>query len=83
MLFGPRDMRLYPNGTLAAHVMGGASYGKEGVHAAEVIGVAGVEKFFRRLPARSGQWEQAASNCRWILRCRRRQSGCWLVACSS
>lgn len=46
LLFGPRDMRLYPNGALAAHVMGGASYGKEGVSAAEVIGVAGVEKYF-------------------------------------
>ncbi|MGB7242793.1 MAG: penicillin-binding protein 2 [Sulfitobacter sp.] len=46
LLFGPREMRLYPNGTLAAHVMGGASYGKEGVNAAEVIGVAGVEKYF-------------------------------------
>lgn len=46
LLFAPRDMRLYPNGTLAAHIMGGASYGKEGVHAAEVIGVAGVEKYF-------------------------------------
>ena len=46
LLFGPREMRLYPNGTLAAHVLGGASFGKEGVNAAEVIGVAGVEKFF-------------------------------------
>ncbi|WP_299370398.1 penicillin-binding protein 2 [uncultured Tateyamaria sp.] len=46
LLFGPRDMRLYPNGALAAHVMGGASFGKEGVSAAEVIGVAGVEKQF-------------------------------------
>jgi cell division protein FtsI (penicillin-binding protein 3) len=46
LLFGSRDMRLYPNGKLAAHVMGGASFGKEGVHAAEVIGVAGVEKYF-------------------------------------
>ncbi|MEM6373294.1 MAG: penicillin-binding protein 2 [Pseudomonadota bacterium] len=46
LLFGPRDMRLYPNGSLAAHVMGGASFGKEGVNAAEVIGVAGVEKYF-------------------------------------
>ena len=46
LLFAPRDMRLYPNGSLAAHIMGGASYGKEGVHAAEVIGVAGVEKDF-------------------------------------
>ena len=46
LLFGPREMRLYPNGSLAAHVMGGASFGKEGVSAAEVIGVAGVEKYF-------------------------------------
>ncbi len=46
LLFGPRDMRLYPNGKLAAHILGGASYGKEGVSAAEVIGVAGVEKEF-------------------------------------
>ncbi|WP_299140380.1 penicillin-binding protein 2 [uncultured Tateyamaria sp.] len=46
LLFGPRDMRLYPNGSLAAHVLGGASFGKEGVSAAEVIGVAGVEKQF-------------------------------------
>ncbi|WP_439149610.1 peptidoglycan D,D-transpeptidase FtsI family protein [Sulfitobacter sp.] len=46
LLFAPRDMRLYPNGALAAHVMGGSSFGREGVHGAEVIGVAGVEKFF-------------------------------------
>ncbi len=46
LLFGPREMRLYPNGHLAAHVLGGASFGREGVHAAEVIGVAGVEKFY-------------------------------------
>ena len=46
LLFGPREMRLYPNGSLAAHVLGGASFGREGVDAAEVIGVAGVEKHF-------------------------------------
>jgi len=46
LLFGPREMRLYPNGRLAAHVLGGASFGKEGVNSAEVIGVAGVEKQF-------------------------------------
>jgi len=46
LLFGPREMRLYPNGPVAAHVLGGASFGKEGVNAAEVIGVAGVEKQF-------------------------------------
>ena len=44
LLFGPREMRLYPNGRLAAHVLGGASFGKEGVSAAEVIGVAGIER---------------------------------------
>lgn len=55
--FGPREMRLYPNGHLAAHVLGGASFGREGVHAAEVVGVAGIEKTFdQRLrdPAQSG-----------------------------
>lgn len=46
LLFGPREMRLYPNGRLAAHVLGGAGFGREGVHAAEVIGVAGIEKHF-------------------------------------
>jgi cell division protein FtsI (penicillin-binding protein 3) len=44
LLFGPREVRLYPNGKLAAHVLGGASFGAEGVHSAEVIGTAGVEK---------------------------------------
>ncbi len=44
LYFGPREMRLYPNGRLAAHVLGGASFGAEGVHSAEVIGTAGVEK---------------------------------------
>ncbi|HMO08696.1 MAG TPA: penicillin-binding protein 2 [Paracoccaceae bacterium] len=43
LLFGPREMRLYPNGRLAAHVLGGAGFGAEGVNAAEVIGTAGVE----------------------------------------
>jgi cell division protein FtsI (penicillin-binding protein 3) len=44
LLFGPREMRLYPNGRLAAHVLGGAGFGDEGVSAAEVIGTAGIEK---------------------------------------
>lgn len=46
LLFGPREMRLYPNGKLAAHVLGGASFGKEGVNSAELKGVAGVEAQF-------------------------------------
>ena len=44
LLFGPREMRLYPNGRVAAHVLGGAGFGREGVSSAEVIGVAGIEK---------------------------------------
>ncbi|MDQ2093451.1 peptidoglycan D,D-transpeptidase FtsI family protein [Rhodalgimonas zhirmunskyi] len=58
LLFGPREMRLYPNGRLAAHVLGGASFGKEGVDAAEVIGVAGIEKVYDtylRDPAEGGK----------------------------
>ena len=43
LMLGPRDMRLYPNGTLAAHVLGGTAYGEQGVTAAEIQGVAGVE----------------------------------------
>ncbi len=46
LLFGPREMRLYPNGPVAAHVLGGARFGEEGVNAAEVVGVAGVELAF-------------------------------------
>jgi cell division protein FtsI (penicillin-binding protein 3) len=43
LMFGPREMRLYPNGRLAAHVLGGATFGEQGVRAAEILGVAGVE----------------------------------------
>jgi len=46
LLFGPREMRLYPNGAVAAHILGGAGYGEEGVHAAEIKGTAGVERQF-------------------------------------
>lgn len=58
LLFGPREMRLYPNGTLAAHILGGYSFGAEGVHSAEVIGTAGIEKAMDarlRDPARAGE----------------------------
>lgn len=57
LLFGPREMRLYPNGPIASHILGGASYGREGVASAEVIGVAGVERqfdAFLRDPANEG-----------------------------
>jgi cell division protein FtsI (penicillin-binding protein 3) len=60
LLFGPREMRLYPNGAVAAHVLGGAGFGQEAVNAAEVVGVAGVEAHFDdrlRDPARQGPLE--------------------------
>ncbi|MBW7921948.1 MAG: penicillin-binding protein 2 [Rubellimicrobium sp.] len=58
LLFGPREMRLYPNGPVAAHILGGYGYGREGVNSAEVIGTAGVERFFDtrlRDPAEGGE----------------------------
>ena len=58
LLFGPREMRLYPNGQLAAHILGGYGFGREGVYAAEIIGTAGVERAFDdflRDPARQGR----------------------------
>ena len=58
LLFGPREMRLYPNGAIAAHILGGAGYGREGVDSAEVVGTAGVERFFDarlRDPAAEGE----------------------------
>lgn len=58
LMFGPREMRIYPNGSVAAHILGGFSYGREGVSSAEVIGIAGVERFFDerlRDPANEGE----------------------------
>jgi cell division protein FtsI (penicillin-binding protein 3) len=57
LLFGPREMRLYPNGRIASHVLGGVRFGQEDVRAAEVIGMAGVELIFDealRDPANGG-----------------------------
>lgn len=57
LLFGPREMRIYPNGDVASHVLGGSGFGNEGVNSAEVIGIAGVEKAFDawlRDPANDG-----------------------------
>jgi cell division protein FtsI (penicillin-binding protein 3) len=61
LLFGPREARLYPNGPVLAHVLGGASFGREGVHAAEVIGTAGIE---RALDARLRDPERASEPLR-------------------
>ncbi|WP_417807189.1 peptidoglycan D,D-transpeptidase FtsI family protein [Thioclava sp.] len=58
LMFGPREMRLYPNGHLAAHILGGARYGAQGVNSAEILGVAGIEKEYDkwlRDPANGGK----------------------------
>ncbi len=41
--FGRREARLYPNGRLASHVLGGNRMGRQDAHGAEIIGTAGVE----------------------------------------
>lgn len=46
LLFGQREMRVYPNGPLASHILGGARYGEQDVRAAEIKGIAGVEAVF-------------------------------------
>jgi len=43
---GPRELRLYPNGAFAAHILGGTRFGVEGVRSAELVGTAGVELQF-------------------------------------
>ncbi|CTQ48853.1 peptidoglycan D,D-transpeptidase FtsI family protein [Jannaschia donghaensis] len=46
LLFGSREMRVFPNGPLASHILGGARYGAQDVRAAEIKGIAGVEAVF-------------------------------------
>jgi len=58
LLFGPPKMRVYPNGRVAAHILGGARFGEQGVRAAEILGVAGAELYFEerlRDPSRANQ----------------------------
>ncbi|MGF1446192.1 MAG: peptidoglycan D,D-transpeptidase FtsI family protein [Pikeienuella sp.] len=44
--FGRRDMRVYPAGRVAAHIVGKVKPGREEVNAAELVGAAGVERHF-------------------------------------
>lgn len=56
--FGRRDARLYPAGRIGAHILGGATVGREGVNKAELVGLAGVERKLDdmlRDPAREGK----------------------------
>ncbi len=42
--FGKRKARIYPNGRLGSHVLGGTAYGEQHVNWAELKGVGGVEQ---------------------------------------
>ncbi len=58
LFFGSREMRVYPAGPAAAHVVGGVRAEREGVHFAELVGAGGVEgQFDARLrdPARAAE----------------------------
>ncbi|QDL90511.1 penicillin-binding protein 2 [Paroceanicella profunda] len=55
--FAPRETRLYPAGRSVAHIIGAASFGQLEVYAAELVGTAGVERWFDarlRDPAKVG-----------------------------
>ncbi|MEL6475934.1 MAG: penicillin-binding protein 2 [Pseudomonadota bacterium] len=43
--FAAREVRVYPSGTLASHILGGVKTEKEGVTFAEQVGNAGIEHF--------------------------------------
>ncbi len=58
LYMGPRETRIYPKGTLFSHILGGISFGEEGSRFVELIGSAGVEKYFDQElqdPARDGE----------------------------
>ena len=44
--YGEREMRFYPNGALAAHILGGSVFSNRDVNFSEIQGVAGLEKYF-------------------------------------
>ena len=45
LYFGSQDVRVYPDGNLAAHVLGGVRRDNESVTHSDIIGVSGVERF--------------------------------------
>ena len=46
LYFGPRKMRIFPNGEVASHALGGVRFGEERVDGAEILGTAGIELYF-------------------------------------
>lgn len=56
--FAPRETRLYPAGRAISHIIGATGFGQLEVYAAELVGTAGVERWFDarlRDPARAGE----------------------------
>lgn len=49
LLIAKWEKRFYPNGAIAAHLLGGVSRGREGVAVVETLGSAGLEKHFDSL----------------------------------
>ena len=67
LYLGSREVRVYPNGKLAAHILGGTTFGLEDSQYAEVEGNAGVEKEFDeflRDPAHRGKPLQLSIDAR-------------------
>ncbi len=48
LYFGPREIRIYPNGEVASHLLGGTTFGVENVDEAELLGEAGLELAFQK-----------------------------------
>jgi cell division protein FtsI (penicillin-binding protein 3) len=46
LMYGPREMRLYPNGRFASHVLGGTRFNNQSATNADMVGSAGVEATF-------------------------------------
>ena len=61
LYFGKREARIYPNGKLGSHVLGGTKYGEEDVNWAEIEGVSGVEKGLEPLLMSSPDDQQAVT----------------------
>ena len=43
---GQREIRVYPNGNLASHILGGVKFGEQHSNKAEILGIAGAERYF-------------------------------------
>ena len=46
LMYGPREMRLYPNGRFASHVLGGTRFNNQSATNADMVGSAGIEATF-------------------------------------